>query len=132
MSTNLNSGTYTIGDNLTDDFPSISVTSIDPGYIFTTNNTGASSWNWGNITTDTNLKGASIQIQGDAEFDGEVTVKGKNLIKMFEKIEERLAILHPNEKLEDKWDELKELGKRYKELEAEIIEKEIVWAILKK
>ena len=99
MSTNLNSGTYTIGDNLTDDFPSISVTSIDPGYIFTTNNTGASSWNWGNITTDPNLKGASIQIQGDAEFDGEVTVKGKNLIKMFEKIEERLAILHPNEKL---------------------------------
>ena len=132
MSTNLNSGTYTIGDNLTDDFPSISVTSIDPGYIFTTNNTGASSWNWGNITTDPNLKGASIQIQGDAEFDGEVTIKGKNIAEMFAKIEERLAILHPNPELEDRWDELKELGKRYKELEQELIEKEKVWAILKK
>jgi hypothetical protein len=132
MSTNLNSGTYTIGDNLTENFPSISVTSIDPGYIFTTNNTSASSWNWGNITTDSNLQGASIQIKGDAEFDGEVTIKGKNIADMFAKIEERLAILHPNEKLEEKWDELKELGKRYKELEAEIIEKEKVWNILKK
>ena len=93
MSTNLNSGTYTIGDNLTEDFPSISVTSIDPGYIFTTNNTGASSWNWGNITTDSNLQGASIQIKGDAEFDGEVTIKGKNIADMFAKIEERLSWL---------------------------------------
>jgi hypothetical protein len=51
---------------------------------------------------------------------------------MLEKIDERLAILHPNPKLEDKWDELKELGKRYRELEQELIEKEKVWAILKK
>ena len=51
---------------------------------------------------------------------------------MLEKIDERLAILHPNPELEDRWDELKELGKRYKELEQEIIEKEKVWTILKK
>ena len=51
---------------------------------------------------------------------------------MFDKIEERLEILHPNPELEDRWDELKELGKRYKELEQEIIEKEKVWAILKR
>ena len=51
---------------------------------------------------------------------------------MLEKIDERLAILHPNPKLEDKWDELKELGKRYRELEQELIEKEKVWTILKK
>jgi hypothetical protein len=51
---------------------------------------------------------------------------------MFDKIEERLAILHPNEKLEEKWEELKELSKRYKELEKEIIEKEKMWDILKR
>jgi hypothetical protein len=78
------------------------------------------------------IKGATLKVNGNADFDGEVTIKGKNLTDMLEKIEERLAILHPNEKLEDKWDELKELGKRYKELEAEIIEKEKIWAILKK
>jgi len=105
-------------------------TSASPssGQVYTSNGTN-NSW----ITAaDPNLKGASIQVKGDAEFDGEVTIKGKKLSEMFEKIEERLAILHPNPELEDKWDELKELSKRYKELEQEIIEKERVWNILKK
>ena len=110
------------------------------GQVYTTNGTGGLSWgnlngtttSWGNITQDTNLKGASLQVKGDADFDGDVTIKGKSIIDMFEKIEERLAILHPNPELEDKWDELKELSKRYKELEAEIIEKEKMWAILKR
>ena len=48
------------------------------------------------------------------------------------KIEERLAILHPNPKLEEKWEKLKELSKQYQELEAEIIEKEMIWSILKR
>ena len=94
--------------------------------------TGTGAMSWGNITADPNIKGNSLSVKGDADFDGEVTIKGKSLTDMFAKIEERLAILHPNPKLEDKWDELKELGKRYKELEAEIIEKEAMWAILKR
>jgi hypothetical protein len=84
------------------------------------------------ISTDPSLKGNSLSVKGNADFEGEVTIKGKSLTDMFSKIEERLAILHTNPELEDRWDELKELGKRYKELEAEIIEKERVWAILKK
>jgi len=100
------------------------------GQIYTTNGTNTS---WGNITlAEPALNGATLQVKGDADFEGEVTLKGKSLSEMFEKIEERLAILHPNPELEDKWDELKELGKRYRELEQEIIEKERVWAILKK
>jgi hypothetical protein len=96
------------------------------GQVLTSNGTSGS---W--ITADPSLKGASLSVKGDADFEGEVTIKGKSLTGMIEKIEERLAILHPNEKLEEKWDELKELGKRYKELEAEIIEKEKIWKILK-
>jgi hypothetical protein len=88
---------------------------------------------WGNITlAEPALNGATLKVNGNADFEGEVTIKGKSLSEMFDKIEERLAILHPNPELEDRWDELKELGKRYKELEAELIEKEKVWAILKK
>jgi hypothetical protein len=133
---NTMNNTY-IGDPLT----TISVSNTGTsGQVYTTNGTGGLSWSnlngtttsWGTVTADPNLKGASIQVKGDAEFDGEVIIKGKNIADMFAKIEERLAILHPNPELEDKWDELKELAKRYKELEAEIIEKEKVWAILKK
>lgn len=105
-------------------------TSLTNNAVYTTNGTGG--YTFANITTDPNIKGASLKVHGDADFDGDVTIKGKNLIEMVERIEERLAILHPNPKLEDKWDELKELGKRYKELEAEIIEKEAMWAILKR
>ena len=84
------------------------------------------------ISTDPNIKGSTLQVKGDADFDGDIKIKGKSLTDTLDKIEERLAILHPNSELEDRWDELKELGKRYKELEQEIIEKEKVWAILKK
>ena len=104
-------------------------TSANPGQVYTSTGTNTQ---WATITSDPSLKGASLSVKGDADFEGEVTLKGKSLSEMFEKIEERLAILHPNPELEDKWDELKELGKRYKELEQEIIEKERVWAILKK
>jgi hypothetical protein len=118
----------------------LSVSTGASGKVLTS--TGGGSLNWGNlngttttfgtISADPSLKGNSLSVKGNADFDGEVTIKGKSLTGMLEKIEERLAILHPNEKLEDRLDELKELGKRYKELEAEIIEKEKMWAILNK
>ena len=82
--------------------------------------------------TEPNIKGASLSVKGDADFEGEVTIKGKSLTGMIEKIEERLAILHPNPELEDRWKELQSLREAYVELEREIIEKERVWAILKK
>ena len=110
----------------------------DTGGTVTISNNISSGLYWGlngtsnTIIADPSLKGNSLSVKGNADFEGEVTIKGKSLTDMFEKIEERLAILHPNPELEDKWDELKELGKRYKELEAEIIEKERVWAILQK
>jgi hypothetical protein len=103
-------------------------TSGGSGQVLTSN---GSSTGW--ITqADPSLKGATLSVKGNADFEGEVTIKGKSLTEMLEKIDERLAILHPNPELEDRWDELKELSKRYKELEQELIEKERVWAILKK
>ena len=103
-------------------------TSGSSGQVLSTNGTSGS---WVTMA-EPNIKGATLSVKGDADFEGELTIKGKNLSEMLDKIEERLAILHPNPELEDRWDELKELGKRYKELEQELIEKEKVWAILKK
>ncbi len=123
------SPTFSITDNTVSSglYWGLNGTSAIPGQVLTTDNT------WGNISlANPNLNGATLSVKGNADFEGEVTIKGKNLSDMFQKIEERLAILHPNPELEDRWNELKELGKRYKELEAEIIEKEKMWAILKK
>lgn len=103
-------------------------------YPTTTTGTGLQ-WNGaGNFTiaTNPNLEGTTLKVKGDADFEGDVTIKGKSIKESLEKIEEKLAILHPNEALEKKWEKLRGLRKMYMELEQEIIEKEKMWEILKK
>lgn len=73
-----------------------------------------------------------LDVRGDANFHGDLKIQGQSLINKLEKIEEKLAILHPNEELESRWEELRNLRKQYMELEKEIIEKEKVWEILKR
>lgn len=109
------------------------------GYTYTYPTTGTGTgidWGVGNgmytIQSDPNLNGARLHVQGDADIDGDLKIKGKSINNSLERIEERLAILRPNEELEKKWDNLRELRKQYMELEQEIIEKEKMWDILKK
>ncbi len=68
----------------------------------------------------------------DVNVSGKLTVKGKNIIDVIENIEQRLAILHPNPELEERWENLKALADQYRALEQEIIEKEQMWNLLKK
>lgn len=77
----------------------------------------------------------NINNSGRIECSGEnadLVLNGKSVKKTLEAIEERLAILHPSPELEREWEELKELGQRYRTLEAEIKEKMKVWDTLKK
>jgi len=90
---------------------------------------GQSSLNWGSLASPVH---PSIRVSGDAEFDGDVKIKGKSLSELIERIEARLGVIHPNNELEERWEELRQLSVRYKELEAEIKEKEQMWAILKR
>lgn len=103
--------------------------------VIITNNTGTVTPYWGSIN-DTLTLGQihtlPLKVQGDAEIEGNLKLGGKNIGEMLTKIEERLAILHPNPELEEKWENLRALGKMYKELEQEIIEKEKIYSILKK
>ena len=109
------------------------------GSTYTIANT-APSTSWATVSTNgsANLTPHTLQVKGDAvfeddaEFKGDLTIQGKSLKTSLEMIEERLAILHPNEELEEKWEQLRGLRKMYMELEAEIKEKEKVWGILKK
>lgn len=87
---------------------------------------------WGTISVSASPIHNTLEVKGDANFQGDVTIKGKSIAESLERIEERLAILRPNEELEEKWENLRGLRKAYMELEAEIKEKEKVWGILKK
>ena len=73
-----------------------------------------------------------LKVSGDAEFDGDIKIKGVNLTDRLDAIEERLGILRPNNDLEGKWEKLKALGEEYRKLEKEILEGEKIWDMLKK
>ena len=98
------------------------------GYTYTTTGTGASNpW----IATGTNASN-TLSVHGDAEFDGDITVKGRSLSEFMESVEQRLNILRPNPDLEAEWDQLRALGEQYRKLEQQLTEKEKMWQILKK
>jgi len=99
------------------------------GYTYTTNtNTNTSAGNpW--ITANDH---STLSVRGDADFGGDVRVQGRSLAEFMQQVEQRLNILQPNTELEAEWDELRELGERYRELERQCAEKAEMWNRLKK
>jgi hypothetical protein len=93
-------------------------------YVFSTNNTtNTSPW----IIANNGSTGStpSIHVTGDAEFEGNVTVKGRNLVKLLETIEDRLAIIsNPDPKKLEKFKALKKAYDHYKLMEKLIGEEE--------
>ena len=104
-------------------------TAVNSGWIVNQNATGI---NWDTVTVTSGTQHNTLEVKGDANIEGDLTVKGKSISDSLERIEERLAILRPNEELEEKWENLRGLRKAYMDLEKEILEKEKVWGILKK
>jgi len=117
---------------------SIDTITLDSSYI--TTNIG-STLNWG-----TNHTYASYNITGNGHVEPYVNIGEKGIIMkpeadlkigdrslrdFMDRVEDRLAILHPNEALEDKWEELKNLRRQYEALEKDILEKEKIMKILK-
>jgi hypothetical protein len=124
-------------DNMSSD--TYTITSASPywgtsGAVITT---GANGYNWNDISLTNSVMSVdesakALTIKGDAEFNGNLTVGGVNLMEALEKIEQRLNILRVDTELEARWNELKELGERYRALEAECLDKEYIIDILKK
>jgi len=99
------------------------------GYTLSTGS--GTGYNWATGTTNTN---ATVEINADGmkiKEGGDITIGGKSLSEAIEKIEERLGILHPNPKLEERWEKLKELRQQYIEMEKDLLEKEKLMKILK-
>lgn len=105
-----------------------------PYTIPATNTWSTTSWSLNNVPfstigTSNTRPGNSISISGEG---ADINVNGRSLCKAIDAIEERLAILRPDPKLEKEWEELKQLGDQYRKLEADIKEKMSVWDTLKK
>mgnify|MGYP003337399894 CR=1 FL=1 len=78
-------------------------------YLYTTS--GANGTSWGQPNN-------GIKVQGDAEFDGDVKIKGRSIEKLLKTIEDRLAILQePDPAKLEKFAALKKAYDHYKTLE---------------
>lgn len=109
----VNSSTYTInitGTGLTGASGSVTV----PSTYYSV----GSNWASTSITGNGNLTGSGLHVTSDAEFDGNIKWKGRDLGKLLETIEQRLAILEPNPKKLKKFEALRKAYDHYKLLEA--------------
>jgi hypothetical protein len=113
--------------------PTVSITS--PNVISTTGSFTLNSPVW-NTTSDnytisadhgtglyTNTTGR-LSLNGK---DADIVINGESLVAMLKRIEERINLLTVNHKLESEWEELRELGNQYRELEQRIKDKLETW-----
>ena len=76
---------------------------------------------------------AVIDQSGTLELQGknaDLKINGVSLTETLRSIQDSLNILRPNKELEEKWDQLKELGQQYRQLESEFKEKQKAWETL--
>jgi len=71
---------------------------------------------------------ATLELQGE---NADVVVNGVSLMETLRQIQRRLNILEPNAGLESEWQELRELGDRYRALEKKILEQNALLNTLK-
>ena len=93
-------------------------------------------WNVGSSTgyTYTNTNLTDLNTSGKISIKGEnadLDINGVSLKDFMARVEQRLAILTPDTRLEEEWSELKALGDRYRELEKEIHDRMKTFDILK-
>jgi hypothetical protein len=105
------------------------------GYTIGAN--GTSSVDWSNISVSsgwTTTSPTTISQHGVLDLRGknaDLKINGRSLMDAIDALEQRLNILVPNPELETEWDELRELGERYRELEKKCKEKGEMWKKLK-
>jgi hypothetical protein len=110
-------------------YPNISITSpsvhTTSGTLgpFTISGAGTDTAPWYNQTTS-----SKIRLDG---ADADIEVNGISLLKTMQEIQIRLNLLQPNTALEAEWEELYELGRKYRELEQKILDKQATWDRLK-
>jgi hypothetical protein len=102
---------------------------ITNGSTYTTGTSWSQDYSFSNVTSsNVHISGNGITMEPQAD----IKIGDRSLKEFMNAVDERLGILRPNPELEDKWENLKGLRKAYMDLEAEILEKEKMWNILKK
>ena len=109
------------------EFPPDDIVTLDLSSMYTTTGNCLTSPQYGNITFSNSTNPyiyqttgiqSSLTVSGDAEFDGDVKIKGVSIAKALEDIQKRLAILVPDPAKLEHFEALKKAYEHYKVLEA--------------
>ena len=92
-----------------------SISAIGSSGSFLTSN-GANGTSWNTYSTASNP--STLSVTGNAEFEGDVKIKGVSIAKTLEDIQSRLAILVPDPAKLEHFAALKKAYEHYKTLEA--------------
>jgi hypothetical protein len=121
------SQTYTIGSGLTYSntaitgtlYPNVTLTAGSPFTFSAGTNTAP----WFNTNAS-----PKIDLAGEG---ADIVINGSSLVDAINSIKDRLNCLQINPELEKEWDQLRDLGNQYRELEKQILEKQATWDRLK-
>lgn len=91
-----------------------------------TPNISASNWTTNTLTVPPSGR---MELQG---AHADIVMNGVSLNDTLKLIQDRLCMLRPNPELEQEWDQLRDLGEQYRELEKQLIEKQRAWDLLRK
>lgn len=123
--------TFKIDDLLTDTITIDISDNMSSNYIYTS----PSNLNYGNVTINTSNSGfngtwgavgssiingnhSGLHVTTNAQFDGDVKIKGVSVLETLQKIEKRLAILRPDPEKLEHFEALRKAYEHYKTLEA--------------
>ena len=109
--------------------PTLSITDLSnssSGYaypnVWTTSDSISPTW------TINDQSSNKIELRGE---NADIEINGESLMDAIHTIQKRLNILTVNPQLESEWEELREIGERYRALEKHILEKQATWDRLK-
>lgn len=112
-------------DTITIDSASLNnyIYSPSPSYTYSTINTSAGfNGTWGAVGSSAssilNTNKTGLHVTSNAEFDGDVKIKGVSILETLDKIEKRLAILRPDPEKLEHFEALRKAYEHYKTLEA--------------
>jgi len=104
----------------------VSISGVGTGLNYTSPYTFSSATpNW---SISENKISSTLDLKGE---NADIRINDISLVDTLKTIQDRLNILRPNPELETEWDQLRELGAQYRELEKKLQEQSDMWAKLK-
>jgi len=113
--------TIDISDNMSSNYIYTNPSNLNYGNVTINTSNNGFNGTWGAVGSTAGVfhsNGTGLHVNSNAEFDGDVKIKGVSVLETLQKIEKRLAILRPDPEKLAHFESLRKAYEHYKTLEA--------------